>query len=134
MATHRYILKHVQTVFYFQQFRKDYFICYVYCASMAVCHVKCCGWSPTSGGPRAAPRMSGQVWRPRTSTSPPFLLAMLWTRVILIGKFFLDQIVHVPKLFPLLHWSENIFCFLCSSTPSHGDKNFSASMGILMGK
>ena len=55
-------------------------------------------------------------------------------RVILIEKSFLDQIVHVPKLFPLLHWSQNIFCFLCSSTPSHGDKNFSASMGISMGK
>ena len=43
------------------------------------------------------------------------------TRVILIEKSFLDQIVHVPKLFSLLHWSQNIFCFLCSSTPSHGD-------------
>ena len=55
-------------------------------------------------------------------------------RVILIQKSFLDQIVHVPKLFSLLHWSQNIFCFLCSSTPFHGGKNFSASMGISMGK
>ena len=48
-----------------------------------------------------------------TTTTPPS------TRVILIGKSFLDQIVHVPMLFSLLHWSQNIFCFLCSSTPSH---------------
>ena len=27
--------------------------------------------------------------------------------------------MHVPKLFPLLHWFKNTFCFLCSSTPSH---------------
>ena len=26
------------------------------------------------------------------------------SRVILIGKSFFDQIVHVPKLFSLLHW------------------------------
>ena len=58
----------------------------------------------------------------------------IWGRVILIQKSFLDQIVHVPKLFSLLHWSQNIFCFLCSSTPSHGDKKFSASMGISIGK
>ena len=45
-------------------------------------------------------------------------------RVILIQKSFLDQIVHVPKLFSLLHWSQNTFCFLCSSTPSHGDSIF----------
>ena len=45
-------------------------------------------------------------------------------RVILIQKSFLDQIVHVPKLFSLLHWSQNIFCFLCSSTPSHVGKFF----------
>ena len=44
--------------------------------------------------------------------------------MILIGKSFLDQIVHVPKLFSLLHWSQNIFCFLCSSTPSHGGSFF----------
>ena len=35
-----------------------------------------------------------------------------------------DQIVHVSKLFSLLHWSQNIFCFLCSSTPSHVGKFF----------
>ena len=45
-------------------------------------------------------------------------------RVILIQKSFLDQIAHVPKLFSLLHWSQNIFCFLCSSTPSHGGSIF----------
>ena len=27
--------------------------------------------------------------------------------------------VYVPKLFPLLHWFQNTFCFLSSSTPSH---------------
>ena len=51
----------------------------------------------------------------------------VWTstsRVILIGESFLDQIVHVPKLFSLLHWSQNIFCFLCSSIPSHVGKFF----------
>ena len=49
---------------------------------------------------------------------------MIDIRVILIQKSFLDQIVHVPKLFSLLHWSQNIFCFLCSSTPSHGGRFF----------
>ena len=46
------------------------------------------------------------------------------SRVILIEKSCLDQIVHVPKLFSLLHWSQNIFCFPCSSTPSHVGKFF----------
>ena len=55
----------------------------------------------------------------------PFWGPAYWTlRVILIEKSFLDQIVHVPKLFSLLHWSQNIFCFLCSSTPSHVGKFF----------
>ena len=49
--------------------------------------------------------------------------------IILLGWFLFSKIsetpfVHVPKLFPLLHWSQNTFCFLCSSTPSHGDRFF----------
>ena len=52
-------------------------------------------------------------------------IAPQWTsRGILIRKSFWYQIVHVPKLFSLLHWSQNIFCFLCSSTPSHVGKFF----------
>ena len=50
--------------------------------------------------------------------------AVYYSRVILIQKSFLNQIVHVPKLFLLLHWSQNTFCFLCSPTPSHGDRFF----------
>ena len=30
----------------------------------------------------------------------------------LFSKISESPIVHVPKLFPLLHWSQNIFCFL----------------------
>ena len=32
--------------------------------------------------------------------------------------------MHVPKLFQLLHWFQNTFCFLSSSTPSHVGKFF----------
>ena len=46
------------------------------------------------------------------------------SRVILIEKISESPIVHVPKLFPLLHWFQNTFCFLCSSTPSHGGSFF----------
>ena len=42
----------------------------------------------------------------------------------LFSKISETPIVHVPKLFPLLHWFQNTFCFLCSSTPSHGDSIF----------
>ena len=51
-------------------------------------------------------------------------------RVIsVVGGFLFSKIseipiVHVPKLFPLLHWFQNTFCFLSSSTPSHGDSIF----------
>ena len=58
---------------------------------------------------------------------------------VILGWFLFSKnsetpFVHVPKLFPLLHWFQNTFCFLCSSTPSHGGRFFSASMGISMGK
>ena len=55
---------------------------------------------------------------------PSVIPALCGGRAILIEKSYLDQIVHVPKLFSLLHWSQNIFCFLCSSTPSHVGKFF----------
>ena len=42
----------------------------------------------------------------------------------LFSKISESPIVHVPKLFPLLHWFQNTFCFLCSSTPSHGGSFF----------
>ena len=93
--------------------------------------------SPTGLGPD---KYTGRLMPVKGSTTAT-LVHMDWgytcdisPRVILIRKSFLDQIVHVPKLFPLLHWSQNTFCFLSSSTPSHGDKKFSASMGISMGK
>ena len=42
----------------------------------------------------------------------------------LFSKISETPIVLVPKLFPLLHWSQNTFCFLSSSTPSHVGKFF----------
>ena len=48
------------------------------------------------------------------------------TRVggFLFSKISETPIVHVPKLFPLLHRFQNTFCFLSSSTPPHvGKKN-----------
>ena len=45
-------------------------------------------------------------------------------RGFLFSKFSETPIVHVPKLFPLLHWFQNTFCFLSSSTPSHVGKFF----------
>ena len=38
--------------------------------------------------------------------------------------------MHVPKLFPLLHWFQNTFCFLCSSTPSHGGSFFGTMVDL----
>ena len=57
-----------------------------------------------------------------------FLLFFHFLRIT-VGWFLFSKIseipfVHVPKLFPLLHWFQNTFCFLCSSTPSHGDRFF----------
>ena len=46
------------------------------------------------------------------------------SRVILIEKILEFPIVHVPMLFPLLHWFQNTFCFLCSSTPCHAGNFF----------
>ena len=70
----------------------------------------------------------GDISRVDLTTLPPLCLFQVDRRVcgraILIEKSYLDQIVHVPKLFSLLHWSQNIFCFLCSSTPSHVGKFF----------
>ena len=43
-------------------------------------------------------------------------------RGILIKKISEFRIVHIPNLFPLLHWFQNTFCFLYSSTPSHVGK------------
>ena len=43
---------------------------------------------------------------------------------LLFSKISETPIVHVPKLFPLLHWFQNTFCFLSSSTPSHVGKFF----------
>ena len=63
-----------------------------------------------------------------TSTAPHVVGGFLFSKISE------TPIVHVPKLFPLLHWFQNTFCFLSSSTPSHGDKRISASMGISMGK
>ena len=42
----------------------------------------------------------------------------------LFSKISESSIVHVPTFFPLLHWFQNTFCFLCSSTPSHGGSFF----------
>ena len=47
----------------------------------------------------------------------------------LVGGFLFSKIsetpiVHVPKLFPLLHWFQNTFCFLSSSTPSNSGNFF----------
>merc|ERR1712218_32025 len=59
-----------------------------------------------------------------------FMVAVMSVAMInLLGGFLFSKIsetpiVHVPKLFSLLHWSQNIFCFLCSSTPSHVGKFF----------
>ena len=63
-----------------------------------------------------------ETWASRTWSILVKLVCSI--RVILIRKSFFNHIVHVPKLFSLLHWSQNIFCFLCSSTPSHVGKFF----------
>ena len=55
-------------------------------------------------------------------------------RGILIFKISETPIVHVPKLFPLLHRFQNYFCFCSKTFPSHGGSFFSTSMGISMGK
>ena len=54
-------------------------------------------------------------------------------RVILIQKISKSSIVHVATLFPLLHWLQNTFCFLCSSTPSHVGNHFKCSWGYSWG-
>ena len=54
-------------------------------------------------------------------------------RVILIEKISEFPIMHVPNLFPLLHWFQNTFCFLCCSTPSHVGKHFKCSWGYSWG-
>ena len=51
-----------------------------------------------------------------------------YVRVILILKISESQIVHVPELFPVLHWFQNTFCFLSSSTPSIGGRFFWKSL------
>ena len=51
----------------------------------------------------------------------------------LFSKISESPIVHVPKLFPLLHWFQNTFCFLCSSTPSHAGNHFKCSWGYSWG-
>merc|ERR1712016_422592 len=60
--------------------------------------------------------------------------SLLWLKIqqefpralggFLFSKISETPIVHVPKLFPLLHWSQNTFCFFSSSTPSHVGKFF----------
>ena len=55
----------------------------------------------------------------RTVPTPPVPI-----RVILIEKISEFPIVHVLNLFPLLHRFQNTFCFLYSSTPSHGGSFF----------
>ena len=59
-----------------------------------------------------------------TFRGPLPLFVRMSNRVILIQKSLKFPILHVPKLFPLLHWFQNTFCFLCSSTPSHGGSFF----------
>ena len=61
----------------------------------------------------------------------------LWS-CLLVGGFLFSKIsetpiVHVPKLFPLLHWFQNTFCFLCCSTPSHVGNHFKCSWGYSWG-
>ena len=62
---------------FFQYWRHH---CCLYCPSRALCHIQCCGWTPTSGGPRANPRMSGQVWRPHLQSSRLPTNSCRWTR------------------------------------------------------
>ena len=64
-------------------------------------------------------------FKPYTS----YKLYILLSVSVLVGWFLFSKIsetyfVHVPKLFPLLHWFQNTFCFLSSSTPSHVGKFF----------
>ena len=56
--------------------------------------------------------------------------AYMSSRVILIEKSFRYPIVHVPMLISLLHWFQNTFCFLCSSTPSHGGSFFGTMVDL----
>ena len=71
---------------------------------------------------------------PESSPSGSLPLEPLSVGGFLFSKISETPIVHVPKLFPLLYWFQNTFCFLSSSTPSHVGKKFSSSMGISMGK
>ena len=61
---------------------------------------------------------------PESSPSGSLPLEPLSVGGFLFSKISETPIVHVPKLFPLLHWFQNTFCFLSSSTPSHVGKFF----------
>ena len=66
----------------------------------------------------------GRYWK----IQPPPLGWFLFSK---ISEF---PIVHVPKLFPLLHRFQNYFCFCSRTFPSHGGSFFSTTMEISMGK
>ena len=73
-----------------------------------------------------------QVWMAAAVAGSAGCLALAQVCLALgkaVGGFLFSKnsetpIVHVPKLFPLLHWFQNTFCFLSSSTPSHVGKFF----------
>ena len=73
------------------------------------------------------------VFAPLPPLPPIFRIQFRTTKIepltLRVGGFLFSKIsetpiVHVPKLFPLLHWFQNTFCFLSSSTPSHVGKFF----------
>ena len=101
--------------------------------------------SQCGGGGRPNVAEIGSTWtllpRSRLRWALKVHCACLWVALrcfdenISIGWFLFSKIsetpiVHVPKLFPLLHWFQNTFCFLSSSTPSHVGNFFQISKWV----